>query len=161
MKLVLLACVVFSAVPVFADEPPEPSGLPTFEFRLRALYLSAWGEVEAGETKDTRGERIKAIVPYGHLGLAVDLGADWGWSADLRGSPAALPILLGEPAEARFLALETAIAWRPNEWLSIELGLEGRWHYLKFEGVALDGTPDINRWRLRFVGPSLAISLRF
>lgn len=107
------------------------------------------------------GERIKAIIPYAHLGLTADLGRGFFLRGDLRGSAFSFGGLIGEPGEGRFIAAEVGFGWRPVDWLAVELGFDAQWHYLKFEGVALDDTPDINRFRLLFLGPSLTVSIRF
>jgi hypothetical protein len=107
------------------------------------------------------GERIKAVAPYLHAAVEADLGEGFLLRADGRGSPISIPVLLAEPGDDRFLALGVAVGWRLADWISIDAGLDFQWHSMRFVGPALDGTPDLNRFRLKFVGPSFGVHLRF
>ena len=110
----------------------------------------------------TDGERVKAVFPTIEAHGRLKLGGDFLGTAGLRAGVIAIPGLLDENGDGRFIWFEAAVAWSPAPWFTASLGLEFVWSRTKFHGREKGGGDfDNTVYELRLAGPAVAVSIAF
>lgn len=108
------------------------------------------------------GERIKAVFPTIEVHGLLDLGGDFRGTAGLRAGVVAIPGLLDENGEGRFIWLTAGLEWSPLPWLSAEIGLDFVWSRTRYHGREKGGGDfDDALYELRLFGPSVSITAAF
>ena len=125
-----------------------------------------WAHVNVGirsSTLDPGGsmEATTAVYPTLNAGLEARAGSSWSLALELRGSPAALPLLSSEASRGRFIEARVTLAWSPTDFLRLEVGGSFLWMWHRWRGREPDRHFADNQVDLRLLGPLAGLNVSF
>jgi len=125
-----------------------------------------WAHLNVGvhsSTLDPAGsmEENTAIFPTLVAGIELRPPSGWTLSLDLRGSPAAVPILFHNASRGRFIEAHASVQWSLTGFLKLETGGLMLWTWQRFRGREKDGHDAVNDVDIRIAGPSLGLEFSF
>jgi hypothetical protein len=125
-----------------------------------------WAHVNVGirsSSLDPDGsmEATTAVYPTLNAGLAASGDPSWSLGLEVRGSPAALPVLPSDASRGRFVEVRATLGWNLTDFVRLEAGGTLLWMWHRWTGREPDRHFAVNEVDLRLAGPFAGLNISF
>jgi hypothetical protein len=125
-----------------------------------------WADLNVGlpsSTLDPEGsmESNKALYPTLNASLQHRWTGSLALDLDVRGSPAAVPVVFAHASLGRFVEARAAVGWRIVDSVLLDAGANFLWVWQRWRGHESDGHFAVNYVDIRLFGPSVGLRISF